>query len=64
MRIIDLFDEYFLMLIYIEIGILIFIDNRDFKKNNMVKETKISKIVGIGTLSVSTVLYILRLIIV
>ncbi|MCR1935615.1 CLC_0170 family protein [Clostridium tepidum] len=59
-KIIGIFDNYFLILVLIEGFISIFIDAPSFKKSNMIKSYKQSRVIAIFIISISLVLYILQ----
>lgn len=59
MRLLRLFDKYFLILMLIQAFVLIFIDSRIFKTSNLGDEAKKSKLIGVGAIVISIMLYII-----
>lgn len=58
MRVLELFDKYFLILMIIQGGILSFIDSRGFKESNLGKLSRKSKLIGIVAILISIVFYL------
>jgi hypothetical protein len=63
MKIIDLFDIYFLILMIIEGLIVAIIDSYTFKKLGKAAAAKKAKILGISALVISVVLFTIRVVV-
>lgn len=58
MRIINLFNKYFLILVLVQGFFLIFIDNKKLKKANMGNTARKAKRIGVISVVLSIILYI------
>ena len=60
MKILDLFDMYFLIMIYIEGFVMIFLDYRKYTNENKYSISRKAKKIGIIALMLSTCLFVIR----
>lgn len=60
MKVLDLCDQYFLILMVILGLIVTIVDSYTFKKNGKVNIGKKAKVLGVCAVSISVVLFILR----
>lgn len=61
MRILGLFSKYFLILMVIQGFVLTCIDSKSFKNACMHKTATKAKIIGMGTIAISFILYLLAI---
>lgn len=59
MRLINIFDKYFLILMIIQGSILAFFDSKNFSKRNLRDIGKRAKIMGISSILISFLLYLI-----
>ena len=60
MRILGLISKYFLILMIIQGFVVGFIDSKTLKKANMKRAANKSKVIGIASIIVSIILYLLK----
>ncbi|MBV7272370.1 hypothetical protein JMF89_01635 [Clostridiaceae bacterium UIB06] len=60
MRILELFDKYFLILMIIQ-GLILIIDSKGFSSWNMKDTSRKSKSMGIGIIIIAVVLYLVTM---
>ena len=60
MKVLDLFDIYFLVMMLIQGTVVLIVDARDFKKSGMGVISKKARILGGITIIISIILFILR----
>ncbi|MBK5240219.1 CLC_0170 family protein [Clostridium sp.] len=60
MKILDLFDVYFLTMMMIQGTVVLTVDSRNFKKNHMDSTSKKAGILGWAAIIISIILFILR----
>jgi len=60
MRILDLFDVYFLIMMVIQGSVVLTIDARNFKKSDYDSTSKKARIIGAFAIIISIILFILR----
>jgi len=60
MRVLGLFDMYFLAMMLIQGTIVLTVDSRDFKKSGMGGISKKARILGGLTIVISIILFVLR----
>jgi len=59
MKILDLFDMYFLTMMLIQGTIVLTVDSRSFKKSRMDTTSKKARILGFSVIIISIILFIL-----
>lgn len=57
MKLLKIFSYYFLLLIWIQ-GLVLILDIKNFTRSNKNKEAKLSKNIGFGLITISTILFI------
>lgn len=60
MRLLGLFDRYFLLLMIIQ-GLILFVDSKGFSRWDMKDTSKKSRAIGIGIIIVSIVLHLITI---
>lgn len=64
MRVIDLFSKYFLLMMVIQGSIVGFYDSTKMKKLNWNEDAKLAKRIGLGAIIISSILFIMKIIII
>ncbi|MGH4051908.1 MAG: CLC_0170 family protein [Clostridium sp.] len=60
MRVLDLFDMYFLAMMLIQGTVVLMVDARDFKKSGMGVISKKARVLGGVAITISIILFVLR----
>jgi hypothetical protein len=60
MKVLELFDMYFLVMMLIQGAVVFIVDARDFKKSGMGVISKKARILGGLTIIISIILFVLR----
>lgn len=60
MKILDLFDVYLLAMMAIQGCIVAFVDAPKFKKKNMITVSRNARLIGIGSIAIICILFIIR----
>lgn len=64
MRVFDLFSKYFLLMVIIQGSIVGFYDSTKMKKLNLYEDAKLARKIGLGSIIISGILCIVKIIII